>query len=306
MAKSGIQNITTSQTFQNWFDKTNELVDLFKNETLTASTGAGDTTNGNATLVGNFTATNLTATTAVSSDLISSRNAAEIDFDVPVVITGATSQLTATFAYTSGGGQVRFTDGTVSWDAGIEDSTNRNFIINTGVGTTKFKLTTGGTLTVPNFITTESIDIGTDLDVGGDSRFAGVVVFDGDVDMSDANLTVDNVFANNVFATGEVVTNFSSSDLAVKENIEKIEDPLEKIQAISGYTFNYKDNPDERATGVIAQEIEMILPGLVFETDHPTRGTHKAVRYGNLVALLIEAVKELKDEVQRLKDANTN
>ena len=306
MAKSGIQNITTSQTFQNWFDKTNELVDLFKNETLTASTGAGDTTNGNATLVGNFTATNLTATTAVSSDLISSRNAAEIDFDVPVVITGATSQLTATFAYTSGGGQVRFTDGTVSWDAGIEDSTNRNFIINTGVGTTKFKLTTGGTLTVPNFITTESIDIGTDLDVGGDSRFAGVVVFDGDVDRSDANLTGDNVFANNVFATGEVVTNFSSSDLALKENIEKIEDPLEKIQAISGYTFNYKDNPDERATGVIAQEIEMILPGLVFETDHPTRGTHKAVRYGNLVALLIEAVKELKDEVQRLKDANTN
>jgi len=306
MAKSGIQNITTSQTFQNWFDKTNELVDLFKNETLTASTGAGDTTNGNATLVGNFTATNLTATTAVSSDLISSRNAAEIDFDVPVVITGATSQLTATFAYTSGGGQVRFTDGTVSWDVGIEDSTNRKFIINTGVGTTKFELTTGGTLTIPNLVTTESIDIGTDLDVGGDSRFSGVVVFDGNVDMSDANLTVNNVFANNVFATGEVVTNYSSSDLALKENIEKIEDPLEKIQAISGYTFNYKDNPDERVTGVIAQEIEMILPGLVFETDHPTRGTHKAVRYGNLVALLIEAVKELKDEVQRLKDANTN
>lgn len=298
MAKPSITNITTAQTFQNWFDKTNDIVDLFKDEVMTASPGSGDTTNGNATLVGNFTATNLTATTAVSSDLISSRSASEIDFDVPIVVTGATSQLCATFSYSAGGGQTKYTDGTVGWDVGVEDSTNRNFIINTGTGTTKFQLTTGGELTVPNIVTTEAVEITTDLDVNGDARFEGTVNFNGNVSLVNADLT-----ANNVFALGEVVTNYSTSDIALKENVERIDNALEKVRAINGYTFNYKDNPDERVTGVIAQEIEMILPGLVFEAEHPTRGQHKAVRYGNIVALLIEAVKELQDEVQRLKDA---
>jgi len=301
MAKSTITNITTSQTFQNWFDKTNELVNLFKNETLTAST-SGDTTNGNATLVGNFTATNLAATGEVQSDTITSRTAsADVDFDVPVTITAATSQRCATFSYSSGGGQTRYTDGTVGWDVGIEDSTNRNFILNTGSGTTKFELTTGGTLTVPNLNTTEAVDIGTDLDVAGDARFEGTVNIDGNLDLTGADVT-----ANNIFATGEVVTNYTTSDIALKQNIERIDNPLEKVRALGGYTFEYKDRPGERATGVIAQEVEMVLPGLVFETDHPTRGEHKAVRYGNLVALLIEAVKELQDEVQRLKDGSSD
>ena len=301
MAKSSLTEITTSQTFQNWFDKTNELVSLFQNETLTASAGAGDTTNGNATLVGNFTATNIIGLTAVSSDTFSSRSpGASAAFDVPIEITAATDQLCATFEYSSGGGQTRYTDGTVGWDVGVEDSTNRKFIINTGTGTTKFELSTGGTLTVPNFITTESIEVGTDFDVSGDARFDGVVTFNGNVDLSAANLT-----ANNVFATGEVVTNYSTSDIRLKENLEKIEYPLEKVQAISGYTFNYKDNPDERATGVIAQEIEQILPGLVYEYDKDGEPT-KAVRYGHIVALLIEAVKELNAEVKRLKDASTD
>ena len=299
MAKSSITNITTSQTFQNWFDKTNELVDLFKNETLTASTGAGDTTNGNATLVGDFTATNLVATTAVKTDLITARtNGGDVDFNVPVVITPPTDQLAATFSYSSGGGQTRYTDGTVGWDVGMEDSTNRKFMINTGTGTTKFLLTTGGELTVPNIVTTEAIEIGTDLDVGGDARFEGTVSFDGNVSMVNATLT-----ANNVYATGEIVTDYSTSDITLKQNIERIENPLEKVRALGGYTFEYKDKPGESATGVIAQEVEMVLPGLVYTADHPTRGEHKAVRYGNIVALLIEAVKELQDEVQRLKDA---
>lgn len=299
MAKSGITNIATSQTFQNWFDKTNELVDLFKNETMTASTGSGDTTNGNATLVGNFTATNLTATTSVQSDLISSRTAsADVGFDVPITITAATDQRCATFSYSSGGGQTRYTDGTVGWDVGIQDSTNRKFIIDTGTGTTKFELTTGGTLTVPNIITTEAVEITTDLDVNGDARFQGTVNFNGNLSMLNADIT-----ANNVYALGEVVTDYSTSDIALKQDIERIENPLEKVKALGGYTFEYKDKPGERATGVIAQEVEMVLPGLVYTADHPTRGEHKAVRYGQIVALLIEAVKELQDEVQRLKNA---
>ena len=65
MAKANLQNIATSGTFQNWFDKTNEIVNIIKTDTLTAG---GDTTNGNAILAGNFTATNVIANTLLQTD----------------------------------------------------------------------------------------------------------------------------------------------------------------------------------------------------------------------------------------------
>lgn len=327
MAKSSITNITTAQTFQNWFDKTNEIVDIFRDEALTASPG-GDSTTGNATLVGDFTATNLVGTTAIKSDLFQPYNSGQtMIFDGEVEFTDG-NQVVATFKSVADGPQIEFTDNTITWNMGFEDS-SAAFIIDTGVGTTRFKLNTAGTLTVPNIDTTEGIDIGSDLEVGGDSRFIGVSEFDGDVtingslDIGGADLVVGGLTANtitaaldittaqdmycrNLRASGEVVTDYSASDITLKQNIERIEDPLEKVRALGGYTFEYKDKPGERATGVIAQEVEMVLPGLVYETDHPTRGEHKAVRYGHIVALLIEAVKELQEEVQRLKDGSSD
>jgi hypothetical protein len=59
-----------------------------------------------------------------------------------------------------------------------------------------------------------------------------------------------------------------------------------------------KANPGKRKTGVIAQEMERVLPEVV-STD-PEDGI-KSVAYGNIVGLLIEAIKELKEEVDQLK-----
>ena len=56
------------------------------------------------------------------------------------------------------------------------------------------------------------------------------------------------------------------------------------------------------ATGVIAQEIEKVLPGVVYDVHSDNGETYKAVRYGNIVGLLIEAIKELKVEVEDLKN----
>ena len=97
------------------------------------------------------------------------------------------------------------------------------------------------------------------------------------------------------------ITAFASSDKRLKDNITPIPDALSKVLSISGNTFNWNEgSPYEGKsdTGVIAQEIETLdLPGVTTIRDD---GTH-AVKYEKLVPLLIEAIKELKAEVDELK-----
>ena len=309
MAKPSLQNITVTQTFQNWFDKTNEVVDIFRDEALTASPG-GDTTNGNATLVGNFTATDIIATSTGRFDSIESRNGSDtIAIGSPFNAT-TTDQTVGTLTHVADGPQLRFTDNTNTWDVGFKDSTAA-FVINTGVGD-KFNLSTAGTLTVPNLVA-DGVEVTGDLLVGGDVRFEGsdVTITANTTISGNFNLPVDkdatfgNIYAENIRANGEVVTNYSASDLRLKENLEIIPDALDKVLRINGYTFNYINKPEERVTGIVAQEIEDIIPGIVFDVSDEA-GNFKAVRYGHIVALLIEAVKELSAEVERLKDGSTD
>lgn len=96
------------------------------------------------------------------------------------------------------------------------------------------------------------------------------------------------------FASGDI-TAFSDSRL--KENIEPISNALEKVSELSGYTFNKKDT-GKRSTGVIAQEVEKVLPEAVQQDSDGML----SVAYGNMVGLLIEAVKELQQEVNDLKE----
>ena len=97
------------------------------------------------------------------------------------------------------------------------------------------------------------------------------------------------------------ITAFASSDKRLKDNITPIPNALGKVLSISGNTFNWNEaSPYEGKadTGVIAQEIETLdLPGVTTIRDD---GTH-AVKYEKLVPLLIEAIKELKAEVDELK-----
>ena len=107
---------------------------------------------------------------------------------------------------------------------------------------------------------------------------------------------------------GDVVA-YSSSDARLKENLEVIPNALDKVQALSGYTFDWNDKQDAyevgtRDVGVVAQDVEAVLPEVV--VDRELTG-FKAVNYEKLVPLLIEAIKELKDEVDTLRaEANTS
>ena len=104
-------------------------------------------------------------------------------------------------------------------------------------------------------------------------------------------------FLGAITAVGDITAFASSSDITLKENIQPIENALDKVSKIRGVTFNYIDKPDERVPGVIAQELQEVLPEAVYKTEDDKL----AVRYGNTIALLLEAIKELKKEVEELK-----
>jgi hypothetical protein len=118
-----------------------------------------------------------------------------------------------------------------------------------------------------------------------------------------ARLSISNAGA--LIATGDITAFGSISDIRLKENIEPITNALDKVSQIGGYTFAYKKNPDVRMTGVIAQEVEKVLPEVIYTTtDINSDEENLAVRYENMIGLLVEAIKELKTEVEELKKGN--
>jgi len=108
------------------------------------------------------------------------------------------------------------------------------------------------------------------------------------------NANNDAVISTDLVVYGDVIT---LSDENVKFNIKPIDGALEKVSAINGVFYKLNDRPDREHVGVIAQDVESVVPQAVIERDGI-----KSVAYGNLVGLLIEAIKELKEEVEILKN----
>jgi hypothetical protein len=112
----------------------------------------------------------------------------------------------------------------------------------------------------------------------------------------EANLTFDGstlTVTGNVSASGNVN---SGSDINLKTDIETVEDAVAIINQIRGVKFRWKDS-NEPSVGIIAQELETVLPELV---QINASGT-KTVTYNGLIGVLVEAVKELKVEIEELK-----
>ena len=103
--------------------------------------------------------------------------------------------------------------------------------------------------------------------------------------------------------TGQILSNadvVAYSDKRVKTNVVKIDDALNKVDQISGYTYDMQglDFKGKRQAGVIAQELLEVLPEAVVQDDN---GMY-AVRYTNIIPLLIEAIKEEKSKRENLEE----
>jgi hypothetical protein len=111
-----------------------------------------------------------------------------------------------------------------------------------------------------------------------------------------AGTTLNTTFAGaNLTCSGDVTAN---SDARLKENVVTVDSALDKVSKMRGVYFN-KIGEEKRSLGVIAQEIEEVLPEVVLTADDE-EGI-KSVAYGNIVGVLIEAIKELKAEIEELK-----
>jgi hypothetical protein len=405
MAKSSITNISANNTFQTWFDKTNELVNLVKTDILTATsaTDAGDTTVGNVTLEGIFTADNVIVNDLLIVDEISPKvGSTSIGVTAPVIITTNLTTVLSRFASSNGPRLSFFNNSDTDWQVGFENNTTKNFTISNGGAS--FKLTPAGNIELsgilsgtssvastvtlvatnttdathfPVFVDSATGNENIRTDTGftynpstgiltstafagnltgnadtvtngvytiGNQTISGTKTFSATITGSITgnsgtvtngvytigNQTINGIktFNNNTASTntttgsivitgglgisgainaggaissnGDITAFASSSDIRKKENIVRIDNALQKVLQIGGYTYNFK-NDDRKLAGVIAQELEQVLPEVVYEIDDDEFGKSKAVRYGNIVGLLIEAIKELKAELDELK-----
>ena len=168
---------------------------------------------------------------------------------------------------------------------GISDGSNGQFLQTNGSGTFSF-----ATVSTP---TLSSLSLDTSDDVQFDSFGVG---------------TAASGTSGEIRATNDV-TAFYSSDVALKEDITNISNPLEAVDKLNGVLFNWKQSYiDQRGgedgyfvrkkdVGVIAQDVEKVLPEAVATRPDGV----KAVKYDRLTCLLIEAVKALKLEIEELK-----
>ena len=113
--------------------------------------------------------------------------------------------------------------------------------------------------------------------------------------------TAPSTTSGEIRAAGDVVANYSS-DKRLKENIKPISGALDKLLQISGVTFDWIEKEEIHShkghdVGVIAQEVEEVLPEVVVTRDNG----YKAVNYEKIVPLLIESIKDLKAEIDELK-----
>jgi hypothetical protein len=134
---------------------------------------------------------------------------------------------------------------------------------------------------------------------GGGTRFQ--VDSNGYVGINDTTPTVRLDVGGDIRATGNVT---AYSDRRAKSNIEKIQNSLEKIDKISGYTYTMKvkdkdgePEKEERFTGLIAQEVLEILPEAVMGSEE----NHYSLAYGNMAGLFVEAIKELTHKNELLE-----
>ena len=139
--------------------------------------------------------------------------------------------------------------------------------------------------------------------INGSAEVMATFTDDGAVSLYYDNAVKLATVSGGVNVTGTLTATVNvtvSSDVRLKSNIKTIDSALDKVKAMRGVYFNKHGAEDKRSVGVIAQEMQEVMPEVVVTDD--TEDKHLSVAYGNLVGVLIEAVKELSEEVSELRN----
>lgn len=150
---------------------------------------------------------------------------------------------------------------------------------------------TGGTLTGNLSLVNGSAEMNLTLGSSG-AYFYGTSTHYGIWKTSGVSLSVNA--SNGDFTTNGNVTAYS--DARLKTDIELIPNALDKVLQLSGYTYLRMDTK-ERQTGLLAQDVQKVLPEAVVDT-----GEYLSLAYGNLVGLLVEAIKDQQKQIDELRE----
>jgi len=203
-------------------------------------------------------------------------------------------------------------DMTVVGGVGVGGNVTIGGSLNVTSGTTFSGITTVGVSLLPD--TDFGANIGSSSKRFDDAYFGNIkiaVTDNNTIDTSSGDLKLNAISGSivaiqtNTTVTGTLqvtddITAFWSSDERLKDNITPIDDPLSKVLSISGNTFDWNDNSRKTGShdvGLIAQEIEKVLPEAVIERPDG----YLAVDYIKVVPLLVEAVKELSAKIDSLQ-----
>lgn len=196
----------------------------------------------------------------------------------------------------------------------VNGAVNASSIIVTGAANASSIAVASGNLLVGR--TDSTVGLGVKVDVNGSINVAalyvngaplqsGATIYDDTINATRYVTFVDAISGTMLRANVDTALSFnpstgtlsstlfnSTSDINKKDNIVQVTDALNILYQIDGVRFTWKDN-GLPSLGVIAQQVEKVLPEIV--------ESEKSVNYNGLIAVLIEAVKELKAEIEELK-----
>jgi hypothetical protein len=204
-----------------------------------------------------------------------------------------------TFTYTSTAGQPTYLWGTNDGSSVLAYNPS-NFNVNSAVSAGA--VTWSGVTSKPDVVINN--DVGrtlTDLNVNiiYDSANASFYVDPASTSNINKVIAANVEVSGTITAAGNISTNgnlISSSDIRGKEKIERIENALDKVCKLTGVNF-IRISDGEESTGLIAQDVVPILPQAV----QVNEDGYLSLAYGNMVGLLVEAIKEIKIELDQIK-----
>jgi hypothetical protein len=187
-----------------------------------------------------------------------------------------------------------FNQNTISGDTVIVGSPGESLVIgsNTGYSGLRFSggsgalaMTSSGWLGLGSqYLGDPTEQPSQQLDVEGSARFRNVTAGAG---------------VNSLYITSNGTLSTTTSDVRLKENIEPLTNSLEKLLQLSGVTYSWIGQ-EEKRIGFIAQEVEKVIPELVF-TNNNTEDKIKGIHLDNITAVLVEAIKEQQKIIDELK-----
>ena len=283
-ASTDISNLTTTNVSEgsNKYASTTNVKSALNANLGTLTIGDSNdeiTIPGNLTVTGTTT-TNNVETVSTSNGVIFEGNVAD-ENEVTLLAGTVTADRTITLPDATG---------TVALTSDIP--TNNNELTNGAGYITSFDITTQ---TDSKYLRSNATDTA-----------SGVITFSNTAASSDktsgAVVVTGGVGIGGDLNVGGDVVAYASSDERLKDNIELISNPIEKVQSLKGVTWNWNDDASETQkstpnVGVIAQDVEKVLPQLVHDRDNGFKG----VDYAKLTGLLIEAIKDQQKQIDELK-----